>query len=158
LGRSMSLVGEKHTLRSQVLFPKDYILRKVFRKDGPSLGGDPDLLPERAHVHVRDTTGHHSYQDQSVLKKRKIMSPTAQRSTLPFENNDPVRKHGKGKGLMTVWHAMYSQTAEIQDCSSFIDESGCLRSLRPFEDFGGKLAQFPPYNLMCRNKLCHERK
>ncbi|VAH57902.1 unnamed protein product [Triticum turgidum subsp. durum] len=90
---------------------------------------------------VADTTGHHSYQDQSVLKKRKIMSPTAQRSTLPFENNDPVRKHGKGKGLMTVWHAMYSQTAEIQDCSSFIDESGCLRSLRPFEDFGGKLAQ-----------------
>ncbi|VAH57903.1 unnamed protein product [Triticum turgidum subsp. durum] len=88
-----------------------------------------------------NTTGHHSYQDQSVLKKRKIMSPTAQRSTLPFENNDPVRKHGKGKGLMTVWHAMYSQTAEIQDCSSFIDESGCLRSLRPFEDFGGKLAQ-----------------
>lgn len=69
------------------------------------------------------------------------MSPTAQRSTLPFENNDPVRKHGKGKGLMTVWHAMYSQTAEIQDCSSFIDESGCLRSLRPFEDCGGKLAQ-----------------
>ncbi|KAM3328660.1 hypothetical protein ACQJBY_026043 [Aegilops geniculata] len=90
---------------------------------------------------MQDTTGHHSYQDQSVLKKRKIMSPTAQRSTLPFENNDPVRKHGKGKGLMTVWHAMYSQTAEIQDCSSFIDESGCLRSLRPFEDFGGKLAQ-----------------
>ncbi|VAH73592.1 unnamed protein product [Triticum turgidum subsp. durum] len=69
------------------------------------------------------------------------MSPTAQRFTLPFENNDPVRKHGKGKGLMTVWHAMYSQTAEIQDCSSFIDETGCLRSLRPFEDFGGKLAQ-----------------
>ncbi|KAF7028296.1 hypothetical protein CFC21_040241 [Triticum aestivum] len=90
---------------------------------------------------VADTTGHHSYQDQSVLKKRKIMSPTAQRFTLPFENNDPVRKHGKGKGLMTVWHAMYSQTAEIQDCSSFIDETGCLRSLRPFEDFGGKLAQ-----------------
>ncbi|VAH42682.1 unnamed protein product [Triticum turgidum subsp. durum] len=88
---------------------------------------------------TQDTTGHHSYQDQSVLKKR--MSPTAQRSTLPFENNDPVRKHGKGKGLMTVWHAMYSQTAEIQDCSSFIDESGCLRSLRPFEDCGRKLAQ-----------------
>ncbi|KAM3371668.1 hypothetical protein ACQJBY_018849 [Aegilops geniculata] len=90
---------------------------------------------------MQDTIGRHSYQDQSVLKKRKIMSPTAQRSTLPFENNDPVRKHGKGKGLMTVWHAMYSQTAEIQDCSSFIDESGCLRSLRPFEDCGGKLAQ-----------------
>ncbi|KAI5005272.1 hypothetical protein ZWY2020_032515 [Hordeum vulgare] len=90
---------------------------------------------------MQDTTGHHSYQDQSILKKRKIMAPAAQKSSLPFEDNNPVRKHGKGKGLMTVWHAMYSQTAEIQDCSSFIDESGCLRSLRPFEDCGGKLAQ-----------------
>ncbi|KAI5005270.1 hypothetical protein ZWY2020_032513 [Hordeum vulgare] len=90
---------------------------------------------------IADTTGHHSYQDQSILKKRKIMAPAAQKSSLPFEDNNPVRKHGKGKGLMTVWHAMYSQTAEIQDCSSFIDESGCLRSLRPFEDCGGKLAQ-----------------
>uniref|UniRef100_A0ACD5XDG3 Uncharacterized protein n=1 Tax=Avena sativa TaxID=4498 RepID=A0ACD5XDG3_AVESA len=141
--RSTSLVGKKHTLRPQVLFPKDYILRKVFRKDGPSLGGEFDPLPQRAHGHVRvaDTTEHHSYQDQGVMKKRKVMVSTAQRSTLPCENNDPVRKHGAGKGLMTVWHAMYSQNAEIQDGSSFIDETGCLRSLRPFDDCGGKIVQ-----------------
>uniref|UniRef100_A0A8R7PQ20 Homeobox-DDT domain protein RLT3 n=2 Tax=Triticum urartu TaxID=4572 RepID=A0A8R7PQ20_TRIUA len=111
------------------------------RSNWPRCSSSRSSNSSQSPMQVADTTGHHSYQDQSVLKKRKIMSPTAQRSTLPFENNDPVRKHGKGKGLMTVWHAMYSQTAEIQDCSSFIDESGCLRSLRPFEDFGGKLAQ-----------------
>jgi hypothetical protein len=72
----------------------------------------------------------------------QIMGSTAQRSTLSCENNDPVRKHGVGKGLMTVWHAMYSQNAEIQDGSSFIDETGCLRSLRPFDDdCGGKPVQ-----------------
>lgn len=111
------------------------------RSNWPRCSSSRSSNSSQSPMQVADTTGHHSYQDQSVLKKRKIMSPTAQRSTLPFENNDPVRKHGKGKGLMTVWHAMYSQTAEIQDCSSFIDESGCLRSLRPFEDCGGKLAQ-----------------
>uniref|UniRef100_A0ACD5UUY0 Uncharacterized protein n=1 Tax=Avena sativa TaxID=4498 RepID=A0ACD5UUY0_AVESA len=141
--RSMSLVGKKHTLRPQVLFPKDYILRKVFRKDGPSLGGEFDPLPQSAHIHVRaaDTTGLHSCQDQGVVKKRKIMMSTAQKSTLPCENNDPLRKHGVGKGLMTVWHAMYSQNAEIQEGSSFIDETGCLRSLRPFDDCAGKPVQ-----------------
>ncbi|CAM0885706.1 unnamed protein product [Alopecurus aequalis] len=141
--RSTSLVGKKHMLRPQVLFPKDYILRKVFRKDGPSLGGEFDPLPQRAHGHVRaaDATGHNSYQDQGVVKKRKVMVSTAQRSTLPCENNDPVKKHGVGKGLMTVWHAMYSQNAEIQDHSSFIDETGCLRSLKPFDDCGGKPVQ-----------------
>ena len=53
IDRSTSLVGKKHILRPQVLFPKDYILRKVFRKDGPSLGGEFDPLPQRAHGHVR---------------------------------------------------------------------------------------------------------
>ncbi|KAM0862286.1 hypothetical protein ACQ4PT_045348 [Festuca glaucescens] len=71
--RSTSLVGKKHMLRPQVLLPKDYILRKVFRKDGPSLGGEFDPLPRSAHGHARaaDTTGHHSYQDQGVVKKTK---------------------------------------------------------------------------------------
>jgi hypothetical protein len=53
--RSTSLVGKKHILRPQVLFPKDYILRKVFRKDGPALGGEFDPLPQRAPGHVRGT-------------------------------------------------------------------------------------------------------
>lgn len=141
--RSMSLVGEKHALRPQVLYPKDYILAKVFRKDGPSLGSEFDPLPKSAHGHVRvaDTTEYHSDQDQRVVKKRKIVECTDQGFTLPCQSNGPVRKHGMGKGLMTVWHAMYSKNAEVQDVSNFIDETGCLRSLRPFDDSDGKLIQ-----------------
>jgi hypothetical protein len=62
------------------------------------------------------------------------MESTDQRSTMPNEDTVPVRKHGVGKGLMTVWHAMYSHNVECQGQSSFIDETGCLRSLRPFDD------------------------
>lgn len=51
--RGADFVGEKDTFRSQVLFPKDYILRKVFRKDGPSLGSEFDPRPQRAHRHAR---------------------------------------------------------------------------------------------------------
>uniref|UniRef100_A0A0D3GTM7 Homeobox domain-containing protein n=1 Tax=Oryza barthii TaxID=65489 RepID=A0A0D3GTM7_9ORYZ len=148
--KGMSFTGEKHTLRSQVLFPKDYILRKVFRKDGPPLGSEFDPLPHSAPGHLRDTIDDHFYQNQRVIKKRKIVEPTTQRSSLPCGNNGPVRKHGAGKGLMTVWHAMYSHSSKIQDGSNFIDETGCLRSLRPLDDCGriedcddGKLIQVP---------------
>uniref|UniRef100_A0A0E0LNF8 Homeobox domain-containing protein n=1 Tax=Oryza punctata TaxID=4537 RepID=A0A0E0LNF8_ORYPU len=95
-----------------------------------------------------NTTDYHFYQNQRVIKKRKIVEPTTQRSSLPCGDSGPVRKHGVGKGLMTVWHAMYSHGSKIQDGSNFIDETGCLRSLRPLDDCGriedcddGKLIQ-----------------
>ncbi|KAL5198622.1 hypothetical protein ABZP36_002134 [Zizania latifolia] len=145
--RDVSFIGERHTLRSQVLFPKDYILRKVFRKDGPPLGSKFDSLPQSAPGHLRDSIDHHFYQNQRFVKKRKIVESTTQRSSLPCEDSGPVRKHGAGKGLMTVWHAMYSHTGKIQNDANFIDETGCLRSLRPLdcgriEDYAdGKLIQ-----------------
>ncbi|KAK3166231.1 hypothetical protein QOZ80_1AG0043140 [Eleusine coracana subsp. coracana] len=89
------------------------------------------------------------------------MESTNQKSTVPCEDTAPVRKHGMGKGLMTVWHAMYSHNVECQGGSSFIDETGCLRSLRPFDDcdgFGGqdngKRIQVKPQNQgMARKKV-----
>jgi hypothetical protein len=65
------------------------------------------------------------------------MESTDQRSTMSNEDTVPVRKHGIGKGPMTVWHAMYSHNVECQGRLSFIDETGCLRSLRPFDDCDG---------------------
>ncbi|KAF8683513.1 hypothetical protein HU200_044426 [Digitaria exilis] len=38
---------------------------------------------------------------------------------------------------MTVWHAMYSHSTQCQSGPNFIDETGCLRSLRPFDDCDG---------------------
>ncbi|XP_066365573.1 homeobox-DDT domain protein RLT3-like isoform X2 [Miscanthus floridulus] len=134
----MSTAGEGSKIISQVLFPKDYILSKVFRKDGPPLGSEFDPLPQSAHGCNRDTACHHSSEKQRTVKKRKIMesSTTNQRSDV-YEDTAPVRKHGIGKGLMTVWHAMYSHNVKCQSGPNFIDETGCLRSLRPFDDFDG---------------------
>ncbi|KAG2542131.1 hypothetical protein PVAP13_9NG570128 [Panicum virgatum] len=135
--RSTSIVGEESTVLSQILFPKDYILRKIFRKDGPPLGSEFDPLPQSERDCIRDTTCHHSSQNQRAVKKRKIMKSTSQRYDVPCEDTVPVRKHGIGKGLMTVWHAMYSHNMECQSGPNFIDETGCLRSLRPFDDCDG---------------------
>ena len=65
------------------------------------------------------------------------MESTKQRSSVPCEDTVPVRKHGVGKGLMTVWRAMYSHNVERRGVSSFIDETGCLRSLGPCDDCEG---------------------
>jgi hypothetical protein len=46
-------IGEEPTVRQQVLFPKGYILRKIFRKDGPPLGNEFDPLPQSVHVNIR---------------------------------------------------------------------------------------------------------
>lgn len=132
----MSTAGEESKILSQVLFPKDYILSKIFRKDGPPLGSEFDSLPQSAHGCIRDTTCRHSSENQRTVKKRKIIESTNQRSDV-YENTAPVRKHGIGKGLMTVWHAMYSHNVKCQSGPNFIDETGCLRSLRPFDDFDG---------------------
>lgn len=51
----MSTAGEESNIISQVLFPKDYILSKIFRKDGPPLGSEFDPLPQSAHGCNRGT-------------------------------------------------------------------------------------------------------
>jgi len=51
--RSTSIVGEESTVLSQILFPKDYILRKIFRKDGPPLGSEFDPLPQSERDCIR---------------------------------------------------------------------------------------------------------
>lgn len=50
---STGTVGEENTVQSQVLFHKDYILRKIFRKDGPPLGSEFDLLPQSEQGRIR---------------------------------------------------------------------------------------------------------
>lgn len=51
--RSTSTVREQSTVQPQVLFPKDYILRKIFRKDGPPLGNEFDTLPQGERGRIR---------------------------------------------------------------------------------------------------------
>ena len=42
---NLRAVPQNHRVRPQVLFSKDYILKGVFRKDGPPLGVEFDYLP-----------------------------------------------------------------------------------------------------------------
>ena len=80
------------------------------------------------------TLHHVCYQ---IVQLQIMESTTTNQRSDVYEDTAPVRKQGIGKGLMTVWHAMYSHNVKCQSGPNFIDETGCLRSLRPFDDFDG---------------------
>lgn len=51
---SLSLAQKKRRfVQMQVLFPKDYVLRRVFRKDGPPLGMEFDSPSQRSVDHKK---------------------------------------------------------------------------------------------------------
>ncbi|XP_027163335.1 homeobox-DDT domain protein RLT3 [Coffea eugenioides] len=103
----------------EVLFNSDYILQKIFRKDGPALGVEFDSLPENAFRYCRPGSrkSHRTCQEnQRTFKRQKVSTPLdyqacpEPRSTtikhgigkgLMAKNGTPVKRHGIGKGLMT---------------------------------------------------------
>lgn len=104
----------------EVLFNPDYILQKIFRKDGPALGVQFDSLPENAFRYCRPDSrkSHRTCQEnQRAFKRQKVSTPPLDyqacpepRSTtinhgigkgLMTKNGTPVKRHGTGKGLMT---------------------------------------------------------
>lgn len=104
----------------EVLFNSDYILQKIFRKDGPALGVEFDSLPENAFRYCRPDSRkpHHACQEnQRAFKRQKVSTPPLDyqachepRNTtikhgigkgLMTKNGAPVKRHGIGKGLMT---------------------------------------------------------
>lgn len=124
---------KSHRLRlHDVLLSPDCILKKVFRKDGPPLGVEFDSLPSHAfefckkgrrgskcsHRHCQDEqralkvtnasrrSAHAFDETQRALKKRKVSKPTLLDYPVCSMESVPVKKHGIGKGLMTVWRAI----------------------------------------------------
>ncbi|KAJ0113727.1 hypothetical protein Patl1_03208 [Pistacia atlantica] len=160
---------KRNNILLQDLLPPTYILKKVFRKDGPPLGVEFDALPLRAlcrwkgilHaacflrlIHVSfaclDSVNSNPAleENQRTVKRRKVLKIYASSNCyhetffalgnsfllqpvlslgifhifllLPFKvskqdgldhqdcytKRDPVRKHGVGKGLMTVWRVV----------------------------------------------------
>ncbi|XP_058183362.1 homeobox-DDT domain protein RLT3 [Rhododendron vialii] len=115
-----------------VLLSPDCILKKVFRKDGPPLGVEFDTLPSYAfqlcnkgrrgskcsHRLCQDkqralkvnkacrNSDHACDESQTALKKRKVSKPTMLDYQVSSVKSAPVKKHGIGKGLMTVWRAI----------------------------------------------------
>ncbi|TKY60775.1 DDT domain superfamily [Spatholobus suberectus] len=83
----------------QGLFTTDYIVSNVLRKDGPPLGQEFDFLPSGPKYFSSACQ-----EDQGSSKRRKV-SKSAIQSHSDCNMKAPVKKHGIGKGLMTVWRA-----------------------------------------------------
>ncbi|KAK9733056.1 hypothetical protein RND81_04G040800 [Saponaria officinalis] len=85
------------------LYSSDYIFKKIFRKDGPPLGSEFDSLPSMAFQGRNGITGNRfsnpTDQDEQRPPKRRKVSLAVERQG---QVKAPI-KHGKGKGLMSVW-------------------------------------------------------
>lgn len=94
---------EKPICLQDMLFSPDYILKKVFRKDGPVLGVEFNSLPAGAFLHgSRNKLS--CQQIHREPKKRKVSNGEIIDGQDGF-NSGLVKRHGMGKGLMTVWRA-----------------------------------------------------
>ncbi|KAE9451223.1 hypothetical protein C3L33_16855, partial [Rhododendron williamsianum] len=129
-----------HRLRlHDVLLSPDCILKKVFRKDGPALGVEFDTLPSYAFQLCKkgrhgSKCSHRLCQDKQralkvnkacrnsdhacdeslrAVKKRKVSKPTLLDYQVSSVKSAPVKKHGIGKGLMTVWRAINPDGGDI---------------------------------------------
>ncbi|XP_071723804.1 homeobox-DDT domain protein RLT3 [Rutidosis leptorrhynchoides] len=91
----------------QELLAPDYILKKIFRKDGPPLGVEFDSLPSKGFSYFKGTQGSltplftlrvpDSLQDsETVAIMRKVSNHTDIHGEAA-----KLKKHGIGKGLMT---------------------------------------------------------
>ncbi|CAH2079366.1 unnamed protein product [Thlaspi arvense] len=87
----------------QNLLSSQHILAKIFRKDGPSLGFEFDRLPSGARKASWLDSSSVEQQNHRVARKRKISELMDHTSQGCVEKNASVKKHGMGKGLMTVW-------------------------------------------------------
>ncbi|XP_068648262.1 homeobox-DDT domain protein RLT3-like [Aristolochia californica] len=109
----------------QDMLSPDYILKKVFRKDGPPLGGEFDSPPAGTFGCLSGAK--HSnlscHDMQRCTKRRKVSKPPAiLDSQVGQRKNDRVRKHGMGKGLMTVWHATNPDAKGLPTGLNFVHE------------------------------------
>ncbi|KAK8951117.1 hypothetical protein KSP39_PZI003978 [Platanthera zijinensis] len=116
--------GEKNRLiRLQSFLSKEYILSRVFRKDGPLLGLEFDHPPANAPGGFADIAYSHCCQDeQRVRKRRKVLKTHAADSSVGIHTkNVPEKKHGKGKALMTVWRACQSSNGKFPRGLKYFD-------------------------------------
>ncbi|QHO01857.1 hypothetical protein HN873_044237 [Arachis hypogaea] len=86
---------KKHK-RLQEFFTTDY---DNLRSDGPPIGLEFDYLPSRSESYTPSYV-----EDYGPAKMRKV-SKSACGSHPSFNKKTSVKKHGMGKGLMTVWRA-----------------------------------------------------
>ncbi|XP_039039455.1 homeobox-DDT domain protein RLT3-like [Hibiscus syriacus] len=107
---------KKKMLLPQDLLPAQYILKKVFRKDGPPLGVEFDSLPSQAFFHYEGSKESHPA-DQECRRRAAKKGKVFEFTSLDHQNNSnekaPVKKHGIGKGLMTAWRVVNPKGGKI---------------------------------------------
>lgn len=97
----------------------DFILKKVFRKDGPPLGVKFDPLPPGAFCHkaTGPMHGRACERSKTATKKRKVSSSPVTECEVKTKKT----KHGMGKGLMTVWNATNPGAASYHTTVNIVD-------------------------------------
>lgn len=87
----------------QELQNPDYLLKRVFRKDGPPLGVEFDSLPSRALWHSTDAQIYPpTCKENQIAPKGGTVTKCAVTSHEEFNSSAPVKRHGAGKDLMTM--------------------------------------------------------
>ncbi|CAI0459366.1 unnamed protein product [Linum tenue] len=82
--------------RIQQLHSSEYIMSKVFRKDGPALGVEFDSVPSRGFHAIKESINYLSASEENEATIRKGKHVDVEDCTL----SELVKKHGMGKGLM----------------------------------------------------------
>ncbi|KAK1379239.1 hypothetical protein POM88_025983 [Heracleum sosnowskyi] len=93
-------MADKNIVQNELQSP-DYIFKKIFRKVGPR----PLRFSSRSAKANSKKRHHACQQNQKPLKRRKVYEATALDSQICVQNSAPPKKHGKGKGLITVIQA-----------------------------------------------------
>ncbi|KAG6482178.1 homeobox-DDT domain protein RLT3-like [Zingiber officinale] len=108
---------KKYFADLQTLFSKDYILKKIYRKDGPALGKEFDP-PGNVFGHCTDLYKlqySHSHGNRRMPKRSKSLVSSMLTSKASNESNPFATKYGMGKGLMTVWRATQPNGQKLPD-------------------------------------------
>ncbi|KAG1359055.1 Homeobox-DDT domain protein RLT3 [Cocos nucifera] len=143
--RRTNISEKKHLICLQVLFSKDYILKKVFRKDGPPLGVEFD--PPSGNAFSCGTGFQKGQNLQSCrdskrsLKKRKVLESPMLDPITSHERHVLERKYGIGKGLMTVWHATNSGSGKFPTGFGFMNGSAAWMPFKSNASFKKGMCQ-----------------
>ncbi|XP_073021719.1 homeobox-DDT domain protein RLT3-like [Primulina eburnea] len=93
--------NDYRTRLQEILYSPEHILMKIFRKDGPTLGGQFDSLPSNAFL--RDCQKpHHEENGRSTHRKRKVSMHATLGYQVCCENSSLGQRHGAGKGPISV--------------------------------------------------------
>ncbi|GMH07840.1 hypothetical protein Nepgr_009680 [Nepenthes gracilis] len=104
---------KRSILMHDMLYSPDFILKKVFRKDGPPVGVEFDTIPSTTGRLSHDMNRSHaaSHDEQRISRRRKVSRPLTAEHQQRDKTSGPVKKHGMGKGLMTVWRVTNTDVA-----------------------------------------------